>query len=1220
MASLDELTSEDHPLPEDLPEDPGESYRGRPPAVPGYDGNPDAIETCPRLVSQNAQGESRAEQVRIHHRYTLSRVLGTGAQGEVWQGTQEALKRTVAIKRLRAALPDDGEGAIRNEIDRIEHFRQEALVAASLEHPNIIPVHDLVTDVEGRPVLVMKEVRGKPWIEILNRTVRQEDPEFLEKQIPVLMAVTQAVAFAHSRGIIHRDLKPSQVMIGEFGEVLLTDWGLAMVIGPPEGEGSPSLARRGIWGYLVNPAGSPAYMAPEQTRSGLDGLGPWTDIFLLGGMLYYLLTGTPPYAARHSRAALLMARKCEIDPPEVRAPDLPIPRELSRLAMRALDPDPKRRVPSAADFHAALRDYMSGAGKRRESLVLTDQVRERCRDMAGYTELAASQAALARAEGLWSANPHVKGLRDELTLRFAELALSNGDLVLAEIQGEMLGDSQKSRELLEQVEQVRRRKIRSARERALALRGLGLFIVLFLALFAQYLRVEVRARDEAVMHRARTEEARKAAEAARARAEKASAAALTERNLTRRELYFSGLGYAAASIREGRVDKAMETLLTGLPQELRQMEWGHLLSRVTQDDMILTRGSSPSETIYRAELSPDGRRIVTAQRDGTVALWDTDRGQRIYERRLDLEKLWLARFSPDGRRLLVTSFNGEGCILDAQDGKVLTRLTVDGAPSCIMRGGDFSPDGARVAVTLSDNTVRVWDTATGTLESTFRFHGIPYDLDYTPDGACMAVALVTPGEAVLCDSRTGAVVRTFSGHEDVCYSVAVSPDGQKLVTTSRDRRIRVFNLHSSEAVQTFSWPENRPNQAVFSPDGALIAVATEGGACLFYDLRTGEMRGRADAAPEMYAICFDPAGRRFLTTSFSEVRLWSLDRALHTPLPEVAALPDGAEQERVRQVSFPLEREILWYGRDEAWMTSAPFILFQGPSGGYSVEPYGTVSSPDTTQRIELGYKPQPARVLDASGTVKTTLDSGGDVFNAAFSPTGRLAATGSYSGVMKIWDTSTWTEKGVLSTQSGAIWSLDFSPDEKLLAAGCHSGELVLWDVESGRLLFRISAHDAECPVVMARFSPDGTRLVTSSTDRTARVWDCRTGDAVTTMTGHAKALISGVFSPDGERVLTASFDGTAKLWDASTGRELLNMFSAHGGRYLMTAGFTRDGRRAFFTTDKRELFETEILPWREEELPGTGATPFEVRLELWKRQRRLNLESRLEDIAWRP
>lgn len=118
--------------------------------------------------------------------------------------------------------------------------------------------------------------------------------------------------------------------------------------------------------------------------------------------------------------------------------------------------------------------------------------------------------------------------------------------------------------------------------------------------------------------------------------------------------------------------------------------------------------------------------------------------------------------------------------------------------------------------------------------------------------------------------------------------------------------------------------------------------------------------------------------------------------------------------------------------------------------------------------------------------------------------------------------------------------------------------------------------------------------------------------------MDGHAKALISGVFSPDGHRILTTSFDNTAKLWDVETGRELITIFTARGDRNLMTGNFSRDGRRAFFTTDRRELFEQEILPWKEAELPASIDTPFAVRLELLKRQRRLHPDCRLEDIAW--
>src|SRR5690606_34281763 len=134
------------------------------------------------------------------------------------------LGRRVAVKRLKRSLFDDHKFHPMR-IEALRHaFRQEGLTTANLDHPNIVPIHNLGTDVEGRPVLTMKFVRGTPWDQIIAEDFGEMPvSDFLAKHIPILVSMANAVAFAHSRGFVHRDLKPSQVMVGEFGEVYLMD-------------------------------------------------------------------------------------------------------------------------------------------------------------------------------------------------------------------------------------------------------------------------------------------------------------------------------------------------------------------------------------------------------------------------------------------------------------------------------------------------------------------------------------------------------------------------------------------------------------------------------------------------------------------------------------------------------------------------------------------------------------------------------------------------------------------------------------------------------------------------------------------------------------------------------------------------------------------------------------------------------------------------------------
>jgi serine/threonine protein kinase len=389
--------------------------------------------------------------------FNLKRKVGQGAFGEVWEATQSTLGRTVAVKRLRNSI-------FLGEEDRVEkvrllelEFRQEALTTARPDHPNIVPVHDVSHDEMGRLMIAMKLVRGVPWKKMIdedfgNLTVQ----DFLAKHLQILVSVSQAVAFAHSRCVIHRDLKPQQVMVGKFGEVMLMDWGLAMTYGTAEMMADitqfsmPTSQIPEI--KPVNPAGTPAFMAPEQTDADVSRIGPWTDIYLLGGTLYFLLTRTYPHFSADANIAFELARNGEVSRPEERNPKREVPPELSDLCMHAMNPDIRKRMQNAEQFIKALEEYLSGSGHRRES---TDLVRKAqvilAQQTKSYDSLSECSLLLARATGLWSDNPQAKELKQAVIKEFANTAMANNDLLLAKLQAERLDDRKVADKILKEI-------------------------------------------------------------------------------------------------------------------------------------------------------------------------------------------------------------------------------------------------------------------------------------------------------------------------------------------------------------------------------------------------------------------------------------------------------------------------------------------------------------------------------------------------------------------------------------------------------------------------------------------------------------------------------------------------------------------------------------------------------------------------------------------------
>ncbi len=365
-------------------------------------------------------------------RYVVVKRVGRGGFGEVWEAVQTALNRTVAIKHLHLKAEDEAEA---RELEKL--FRHEAFTTAALDHPNIVPVYDFGTDEHGRPMLAMKLVRGENWDAAIRRDLGVLSPiELLARHLPILADVAQAVVFAHDAGVVHRDIKPAQVMLGPYGEVLLMDWGLAVLVDAPPGH-TPLSAfdRERIAPRATNasaPAGTPAYMAPEQTEEDGSRVGPWTDVYLLGGTLYLLLTGARPHESATSAHAFELARSGVIVPPAERAPDRTLPADLVELAMRALEPDPVRRTLGAREFHEVLLGHMSGASRRRESTTLAAEAIRRADPLpASYAELTELVNMFDRAMLLWPDNPVAAKYREECLAAQARMATTQGDLLLA---------------------------------------------------------------------------------------------------------------------------------------------------------------------------------------------------------------------------------------------------------------------------------------------------------------------------------------------------------------------------------------------------------------------------------------------------------------------------------------------------------------------------------------------------------------------------------------------------------------------------------------------------------------------------------------------------------------------------------------------------------------------------------------------------------------------
>lgn len=370
------------------------------PSVPKETLRGDAVMTLLAPADAKAASVSYLPRLSIAPRATalgaaidlqVTGVLGEGGMGRVLLGFQRSLKRDVALK----TLGDDTSS------ERREALLSEGFVTGHLEHPNIVPVHQLGLDDDGKPLLVMKRVIGVSLDELLEdadhawwrlpQTNTSSRADRLVFCLRTLMAIADAVAFAHSRGVIHRDIKPANVMIGEFGQAYLVDWGLASFVDDVKVPG-------GVYG-------TPAFMAPEMLRG--EPLGTFTDVYLLGATLHAVLTDNAPrHAGSDLRAVIEAAFKSK---PFDYAAD--VPRELATLANEATARDPAARPPSALAIRDRIATYLSHSGAD----AITAAAEARLREMEATAEPDAirrlgseARFGFLTALGAWPASPSAR--------------------------------------------------------------------------------------------------------------------------------------------------------------------------------------------------------------------------------------------------------------------------------------------------------------------------------------------------------------------------------------------------------------------------------------------------------------------------------------------------------------------------------------------------------------------------------------------------------------------------------------------------------------------------------------------------------------------------------------------------------------------------------------------------------------------------------------------
>ena len=1021
--------------------------------------------------------------------FQLLSMLGQGGMGLVYQARQTSISRSIALKMMRSEKTDDQ--------DRQALFLAEALVTGQLDHPNIVPIYDLGMDEAGHLFYAMKELKGRPWSDSIGHQTLQEN-------LDVLLRVGDAVAFAHSRGVIHRDLKPQNVMLGEYGEVVLMDWGLAAAITT----GSPALR------VSQNTAlcGTPAYMAPEMAHGLWNRIGPQSDIYLLGAILFEILEGTPPHLMGDNDPtdALTAARLNKIA-------DAKTPGELQDIARKAMATDPADRFTSVKDFQAAIRVFREHHESDRLA-VLARQRFDAALASKRYDDYAESVFGYRQALRLWPDNQAAQQGLNQASLQYARTALDQGDLDLSlsllkeedETQRKL---AQKVRQRLE--ERTRQTARIRALRRSLAVAGSTLLVVATAsAIWINRERLRaVRGEETAQQERLRA-----------VRGEEAAQAALAK---SRRLLSESLEAAAATKIEAGESAQALALLASALRQDpSNRIATARTLDLLNHGDWVLPARYGLDREYSVHPCSPPApfmQRLATVtQQNGSEIVLQviptnapfTPLGKSIGPFFSPLTASSRTAVSPDGRILALAAGDRRLHLFDRyEDKEICPPISLLARPTSF----SFSPSGESLVLGFQTGLYQFLDLLhPGAIHKSF-FALEDSTGEFTSDKAYFALFTSPTSLPRLVDLRPGNACAIPIKIGSRMTSAAFTPDGNRVVLSAGSDGMSLFSAYTGERLSGpirlhgFVWV------SAVSPDGRCFAAGTARGQINLANTDTGKTIAQNNALTNIIrALAFDSQGR-YLAAGGDDHQILVLDA--HS-LATIA--------------SFPVERSV----RSLAISPDLKYLL-----AGVDHDAF-------------LWHLDEPDAPPEKLGT-------GGWVRDVDFSPDGKLALWGEYHACHLFQPDST-AEVAVVHGHADAIWKAEFSPDGTFFATVSYDGFLRLWSARDGAPLtsfLQINDGVAGGSSTLA-FSSDSQWVAAGSDHGLVRIWDAATGREVITPLRLADGEISSLaFSADSKRLVAASRDGIATVVELIPNREILpwlpELAEAVGGLRATESGF---------------------------------------------------------------
>jgi WD40 repeat protein len=1025
------------------------------------------------------------------NRYDISGEFAHGAIGRILHARDRRLNRPVAIKEL--IFPGGTVEA---------RFVTEALVTARLQHPSIVPVYDAGRWNSGEPFYAMKFVAGRSLAEVIAETKTLQERLAL---LPHVLAVAEAIAYAHTERVIHRDLKPANVLVGDFGETVVIDWGLAKdlsqgaapepMVAMAPGNTDSSLTHQGMV------VGTPAYMPPEQAAG--RSVDERADVYALGAILYHLLAGTRPYDSGSS---------AEVIDQVVRGPPSPlserqsgIPADLLAIVAKAMARDPAERYATARELAEDLRRFQTGQIVGAHAYSVSERLRRFVRRYRAA--VAVTAVALLVLIGVGTVSfVRIVAERDRAERKQTEAEAAQRDAESARQQALERADELTLLHARISVD-------RDPNEAITWLRSLSPGFARWSAV--RTIAADAQARGFAIVLRGHSQTVDDVAFAPDGRH-----LITTSDDAT---LRLWDIKSGGVRVLTGHTDEVWRLVFSPDGRSFATASkdrTARIWNQDTGESRVLAGHPGPVDSVA---YTPDGRHLVVTNRgDDLVRIWSVATGTLERTLKTGLRPLSMLALSPDGRYALVHELEGSRAqILDLKTGASHT-LEHEGTVKAIA----FSPRGDLAVTGSLDETVRAWDPRTGKGRLLGQRLGGISHLAFSRDGARLAAG-TSEGQLRLWNLDTGKSDLVGS-HEGRINEILFSRDGRLVATSSDDRSARLWELGTGHS-RILRGHQGAAYSMDFSLDGQWLAVGSYDSTTRVYSVKTEARRLLAKTPMALNTLVASPTGKHLATKGGDGV-LHLFEAATGASLLQE---PLGAGEPGLLQFS-PKGRwlaAVAKEGQVRLWdaSTGKPAHPLAGHTGAVTALAFRgdgeVLATADAAGEIRLWEL--------SSGQSRPLGRHDGEVLRLAFSRDGQRLASGNKKGEIRLWEIATGRFQELRGHEDEVV-SLLFSPDGQRLVSGSQDHTLRIWNLASGTSHRASASGNGVLEVLM---SPDGELLISSSVkDGILRLWDARTGESRGVLQGHQGDITGMSLSPDGRRLASGSADSTVRLWDLAT------------------------------------------------------------------------------------